>query len=79
MAEEVANLDYCHPGEDYEEAGRMGKPPEKHVVEFAGPLKPNTPSYLLQELHQHIDAYILFMGLDKVTDLREILGAGKGP
>lgn len=50
---------------------------EKHVIQFAGPLKADTSSYLLQELHQHIDAYIAFLGLDKVMSLKELLGAGK--
>lgn len=75
MADEVEELDYCHPGEDYTDPNAPGKGIEKHVVEFAGALKSNTSSYLLQELHQHIDAYLSFMGLDKVADIKQILGA----
>jgi hypothetical protein len=74
MAEEVEELDYCHPGEDY--PGQPGRK-EKHVVEFAGPLKAGTSSYMLQELHQHIDAYIAFLGLDKVLSMKELLGVSK--
>ena len=77
MACEVEDLDYCHPGQDYADAGASGNQIEKHVVEFSGPLKEGASNYLLQELHQHVDAYIAFLGLDKVTDLKEIMLAVK--
>lgn len=77
MADEVEALDYCHPGEDYPDpkggAGRL----EKHVIQFESPLQGDTSSYLLQELHQHIEAYIAFLGLDKVMSLKQLLGASK--
>ena len=77
MSEEVENLDYCHPGEDLPSEGSMGSRTEKHVVEFSGPLQTDISSYLGQELHQHIAAYIAFMGLDKVMSLRDVLGIKK--
>jgi hypothetical protein len=77
MADEVEDLDYCHPGEDYPLDGVPGNQLEKHVIEFSGPLQANNTSYLLQELHQHIAAYINFMGLEKVIDLKSVMGVKK--
>jgi hypothetical protein len=74
MADEVENLDYSHPGEDYPTKNGT----EKHVIEFSGPLQQGSSSYLAQELHQHIDAYLDFLGLDKVMGLQDILGLTKG-
>jgi hypothetical protein len=77
MADEVEDLDYCHLGEDYPLDGVPGNQLEKHVIEFSGPLQANNTSYLLQELHQHIAAYINFMGLEKVIDLKSVIGVKK--
>lgn len=77
MADEVEDLDYCHPGEDYPLSDAPDKRLEKHVIEFSGPLQENNTSYLLQELHQHIEAYINFMGLEKVLDLKSLIGIKK--
>lgn len=77
MAEEVENLDYCHPGENYPATAAPGVQVERHVIEFSGPLKENTSSYILQELHQHIAAYIEFLGLDQVMDLKSLAGLKK--
>jgi len=74
MAEEVENLDYCHPGEDYPVIGILGRQMEKHVIEFSGPLKKNISSYMVQEVHQHIAAYIEFLDLDDVLDLKDLIG-----
>ena len=74
MADEVEELDYSHPGEDYPTEDGT----EKHVIEFSGPLQQDTSSYLGQELHQHIAAYLEFLGLDKVMGLQDILGVKKG-
>ena len=60
MACEVEDLDYCHPGQDYADAGASGNQIEKHVVEFSGPLKEGASNYLLQELHQHVEAFPCF-------------------
>ena len=73
MADEVENLDYSHPGEDY--PGSDGT--EKHVIEFSGPLQNDISSYLGQEVHQHIAAYLAFLGLDKAMGLQDILGVKK--
>ncbi len=77
MADEVELLDYCHPGEDYPITEAPGNRLEKHVIEFSGPLQTATTSYLMQELHQHIAAYIDFMGLAKVLNLRDLIGLGE--
>jgi hypothetical protein len=74
MADEVENLDYSHPGEDYSTKDGV----EKHVIEFSGPLQQNISSYLGQELHQHIAAYLGLLGLDKIMNLQDILGLKKG-
>jgi len=74
MADEVEGLDYCHPGEDYQREDAAGTPLEKHVVEFSGPLRENNPSYLLQEIHQHVGAYIELLGLGKLIDLKDLIG-----
>ena len=79
MAEETAQLGYCHPAEDYADAKANGRQIEKHVVECSGLLNAGTSNYLLQALHQHVDAYLVFMGLDMATDLREIVLAVKSP
>jgi hypothetical protein len=77
MAESVENMDYCHPGEDFPATDAPGSKLEKHVIEFSGPLQENTSSYVLQEFHQHIAAYINFLGLDHVMDLKGLIGLKK--
>lgn len=74
MAEEVETLDYCHPGENYPATDTPDGRAEQHVFEFSGPLEEGNSSYILQELHQHIQAYINFMGLDKVLELKDLVG-----
>jgi hypothetical protein len=77
VAEEVENLDYCHPGENFPATDAPDSQTEKHVIEFSGPLRENTSSYMLQELHQHIAAYMGFLDLDLVMDLKELIGLKK--
>ena len=77
MADEVEQLDYCHPGEDYPVTDAPGNRLEKHVISFSGPLKQNSTFYLMQELHQHIAAYIDFMGLANVLNLKDLMGLNK--
>ena len=76
MAEEVERLDYTHPGLDFPVTDAPGNRVEKHVIEFTGPLQAGNNSYLLQALHQHVEAYIDLLGLGKLIDLGDLLGLG---
>ena len=78
MADEVEDLDYCHLGQDYKQTNLPGHHVEKHVVEFSGPLQENNPSYLLQEIYQHVGAYIDLLGLGKLINLTDLLGSTRG-
>jgi hypothetical protein len=76
IADEIEHLDYTHLGEDYLDPDHPGRRVEKHVVEFAGQLEESISSFMLQELHQHVQAYVDMLGLDKVFDVHEMMGAG---
>ncbi len=78
MADEVADMDYCHPGQDYEEPGFINNRSEKHVVEFTGLLREKSSSYVMQAIHQHVGGYIDVLGLDRFFDLQELAGLGAG-
>jgi hypothetical protein len=78
MADEVADMDYCHLGQDYAEPGFINNRTEKHVVEFSAPLREKNSAYLTQAIHQHVGGYIDVLGLDRFFDLQELVGLGSG-
>ena len=78
MADEVADMDYCHLGQDYAEPGFINNHTKKHVVEFSAPLRENNSSYLSQAIHQHVGGYIDVLGLDRFFDLQELMDLGTG-
>jgi hypothetical protein len=79
IADEVENLDYRHLGQDYRKWGFFGRRLEKHIFEFAGPLQENQKSYVMQELHQHVEAYIDQLSLQDVIKLKDLMGLTTAP
>jgi hypothetical protein len=78
MADEVADIDYCHLGQDYLVPGAINNQTEKHVVEFSRSLREQNSSYLSQAIHQHVGGYIDVLGLDRFFDLQELVGLRSG-
>ena len=76
MAEEVAHLDYAHPGIDYPLPGGLKNLEEKHVVEFSGRPPPPQASYPVEVIYQHLGAYMDFLGVDRFFDLPTLMGVG---
>ncbi len=76
ISNEIEGLDYCHPGQDYAPGGQQV---EKHVVEFSGPLQEDNRSLFLQEIYQHMDAYLVLLGLDRLVSVEDFLGGRSFP
>jgi hypothetical protein len=76
MANEVAHLEYVHPGRDYPAPGGVRDVFHKHVVEFRGRDPSADSPYPLEIIYQHLGAYIDFLGLDRFFDLPGLMGIG---
>ena len=44
-------------------------------MEFSGTLQQDNPSYVLQEIYQHVGAYVDLLGLGKLIKLQDLLGS----
>jgi hypothetical protein len=74
VAEDVEHLDYRHLGLNYTDGDGQDTRIDEHVIEFSGPLRRHIKSFFLQEIYQHVQAYIDALGLKGVIDITDLLG-----